>query len=128
MAPDPKPKPRVVDRDAQPVDARPLAFGRCPICKRTTRDLSRHHVVPKGQAGDDLPENLVWACGDGTRGCHGVLTHHNRGDHGLTFEDVAARLLAYLLSEVPAVVSYTRTKKWDGWLFDYYEPHRASAA
>lgn len=130
MAPDWKPPSRIVNSKAQPVDATPLLAGVCPLCKRHVgRDrLTRHHVVPKGQGGDDVPENLVWACGHGTVGCHGVLTHRNRdGETGLTFDDVGAALLEYLL-KVYAVRAYTDVKQYDGWLEDYYAPSMSEAA
>jgi hypothetical protein len=33
--------------------------------------VSFHHLVPKSLGGDDLEDNIVPLCGDGTRGCHG---------------------------------------------------------
>ena len=125
--PRPKPAKRIVDRDALPIDDAPLKQVVCPLCLRRTPDLSRHHVVPKGQGGDDVPENLVWICGDGTRGCHGVLTHHNRGDHGLTFEQVAAALLEYV-RWIPPILEYASRAKWDGFLDSYYGGRREAAA
>jgi hypothetical protein len=122
--PDWKAAPRIEDKDAQPHDGVPLLTGVCPLCERWVgrAGLSRHHVVPKGRGGaggDDLPENLVWVCGDGTRGCHGVLTHRGRGDHGLPYEQVALRLLRYL-ARFPAYVSYASRKRHHGWAVDYY--------
>lgn len=127
MSPDPKPAARIVDKDAQPLDATPLRLG-CPLCHRQHVTLSRHHVVPKGQGGDDLPENLVWVCGHGTAGCHGVLTHRNRdGFTGLMFEQVAARLLYYLdHPNLAPVLAYASAKKWPGFLADYYGVQEAA--
>jgi hypothetical protein len=122
VIPDWKPQPRVVDKKAQPLDATPLRTGECPLCHRRHVTLSRHHVVPKGQGGDDLPQNLVWVCGHGTVGCHGVLTHRNRdGESGLTYDEVAERLLRYLSRQsMEAVRAYAARKKYDGYLADYY--------
>lgn len=115
---------RIVNPKAQPIDATPKISGVCPCCQRHVgrSGLTRHHVVPKGQGGDDVPQNLVWVCGDGTRGCHGVLTHRNRdGETGLTFNDVAASLIGYAC-RVRALHDYADAKKWDGFIVDYYMP------
>lgn len=32
---------------------------------------SKHHRRKQGQGGADVPSNMLDACGDGTRGCHG---------------------------------------------------------
>lgn len=136
MAADPKPAARIVDPKAQPLDGTPLVTGICPLCDRGLRarvqfrlPLSRHHVVPKGQGGDDVPENLVWSCGDGTSGCHGVLTHRNRdGESGLTFKQVGEALVDYVLCDVPEVNSYAARKKHATWLIEYYAPHALEEA
>lgn len=122
---------RIVNAKAQPLDDTPLripgrSFGCCPLCGRADQ-LSRHHVLPKGLYGDDLPENLIWVCGDGTRGCHGVLTHRNRGDHGLTFEEVAAALLEYI-DTLPQIRAYADRAKYVGWLDSYYGGRQERAA
>jgi hypothetical protein len=128
MRPDPKPAARIVNPNVQPLDALPLRDGRCPLCRRRLVFFSRHHVLPKGQSGDDVPENTVWTCGDGTRGCHGVLTHRNRdGESGRTFEEVAADLLRYLDTQ-PLVRAYAEGKKYPGWLEDYYATEGRKAA
>lgn len=123
MTADPKPPRRIVDAQAKPLDGVPRATGTCPLCGRggLQLGLTRHHVVPKGQGGDDVPENLIWACGDGTRGCHGVLTHRNRGDHGFGYEYVSNALIVYLeRSWGQRYRSYVAAKKHDGWLRAYY--------
>lgn len=121
-----KPAKRVVNRDCRPLDETPLRTGRCPVCDGPLIVFSRAHVVPRGQGGDDVPENMVWLCGDGTRGCHGVLTHHGRdGQTGRTFDEVAAGLLAYLETQ-PLTVAYCDSKKWPGWLHDYYRLSEAA--
>lgn len=127
--PRPKPAKRIVDKTARPLDCEPLFDPpRCPLCKRLAGfGLSRHHVVPKGQGGDDLDVNLIWVCGDGTRGCHGVLTHRGRGDHGLTFEQVAAALLEYV-NTLPPIREYADRAKYVGFLENYYHGGRREAA
>jgi 5-methylcytosine-specific restriction endonuclease McrA len=39
--------------------------------------VSFHHVVPKSLGGDDIEDNVVPLCGDGTRGCHGKVESHD---------------------------------------------------
>jgi len=127
MAADPKPAARIVNRNAMPLDDSPLRFSLCPLCGSRRRPLSRHHVIPKGQGGDDVPENLLWVCGHGTVGCHGVLTHHNRdGASGLDYPTVAARLVGHLYSlRGGQYLAYVARKKYDGWLLDYYQKEAA---
>ena len=45
-------------------------------CGRLAESL--HHLVGKGQRGDDVWENLVPLAGDGTRLCHGALEGAHR--------------------------------------------------
>lgn len=114
---DPKPAKRIVDNGAVPYDSRPWDEPWCPGCYRFEgfHVLTRHHVVPKSQGGDDVPENLVWLCGHGTSGCHGVIETRNRGAHGLSYDTVSRNLLAYIGTLAP-VVGYTERKKGVGWL------------
>lgn len=67
--PDPKPDPRIVDRDAMRV-AR-LASDYCGACGGQPGSV--HHVVPRSEGGDDVAGNLMLLCGNGTMGCHGAL-------------------------------------------------------
>jgi hypothetical protein len=77
VTPIPKPARRVVDSRAG--RAKVIREGRCRLCERTWYEAggiaSRHHLVPKGQGGDDVEANLIPVCGDGTTGCHGDLEH-----------------------------------------------------
>ena len=34
---------------------------------------SKHHLISRGQGGDDNPINLVTLCGHGSVGCHGDM-------------------------------------------------------
>jgi hypothetical protein len=56
--------------------------------------VSLHHLVPRSLGGDDLADNLVPLCGDGTRGCHGLVEARDfetlvRLRRALTVEEVA---------------------------------------
>lgn len=122
VVPDLRPSKRHVNRDFRPLDSGPLANGLCPLCRQgfSWTGYSRAHVVPKGHGGDDVPENAAYICGDGTRGCHGVLTHRGRGTHGLTYEQVAPAFVRYCRETVPQLGEYADGKKYDGWLEVYY--------
>lgn len=85
--PHPKPPKRVVDRDA--VREKLLSDRSCRLCGKRGKitvigdrtyvaGLSGHHIVPRGQGGDDVPENIVPLCGDGVRGCHGEVETNKR--------------------------------------------------
>lgn len=128
VVPDLRPSKRHVNRDFRPLDSGPLANGLCPLCRGRLVYYSRAHVVPKGHGGDDVPENAAWLCGDGTRGCHGVLTHRGRGTHGLTYEEVAEAFVRYCRETAPLLGVYADRKKYDGWLEDYYLGSLAATA
>jgi 5-methylcytosine-specific restriction endonuclease McrA len=44
-------------------------LGPCRCCGQW--GSSFHHLVPRSLGGDDVADNIVPLCGDGTRGCHG---------------------------------------------------------
>lgn len=72
--PDPKPRPRIVDHSAGYDKMR--REQRCRLCGATFLQgwgLTRHHIVPRGQGGDDVDDNLVPLCGHGTALCHGAV-------------------------------------------------------
>lgn len=53
-------------------------FGeRCRCCG--ARADSLHHLVSRSRGGDDVADNLVPLCGDGTRGCHGSIERRTYG-------------------------------------------------
>lgn len=60
---------------------RVCADGGCVGCERyfgpASARLSAHHVLERSLGGDDVFENLVPLCGDGTIGCHGAITSGN---------------------------------------------------
>lgn len=74
-APNPRPPRRVVDAAAGRVKC--LSAGaECRLC-RGRLALERHHLVPKGQRGDDVDENLVPLCGGFGAGCHDRITQND---------------------------------------------------
>lgn len=54
-----------------------LDGARCG-CGCGRRAESLHHLVGRGQGGDDVRANLIPLSGDGTRLCHGAITSHQR--------------------------------------------------
>jgi len=109
--PDPKPQRRIVDPQAG--QAKISWEARCRVCGRVPSghpldSLNRMHLVPKGQGGDDVPENMVPGCGSGTTGCHGLLTTHSPGWRS------AAALLRRRLR--PEELEYVLDKKGQEWL------------
>lgn len=78
MAPDPKPAARIKDSGAG--DRARLLFDECAACHRPP--TNGHHVLPKGERGDDVVANIVLLCGSGSDRCHGAL-------HGNPYLDVA---------------------------------------
>ena len=67
-APDPK-RPKRVKNPA----AMKQAHARGVTCVLCGKAGSLHHVYPRGQGGDDVPENLIGLCGSGTTGEHGLI-------------------------------------------------------
>lgn len=95
--PSPKPDPRV--RDPQLLKDLHLRWRECALCGEVS-PLSLHHVLKHPR--DDVEENLVMLCGDGTRGCHGAIEAHS---------ETHLRLLAvHLLTNRYDVVAYTVRK------------------
>lgn len=105
QGPDWKPERRIVDIYAG--NAKLRAEGRCRLCgaAANVRGLTRHHLVPKGQGGDDIDENIVPLCGDGTRGCHAEVEYRTAG--------YRQRLRAKLS---PDEYAYIIDKKGASWL------------
>lgn len=116
MIGDPKPAKRIVDGDAGRIKV--ALEGRCRCCGRTW-GLNRMHLVPKGQGGDDVDDNIAPGCGSGTTGCHGALTAHTR-----EWRVIASQLRASLTD---AEVAYILQKKGQDWLDRTY-PRREMLA
>jgi hypothetical protein len=128
VTPDPKPTPRIIDPNAGAAKLR--REGHCRACGRRAGrharlsrgrpvknayeyvKLTRHHLVPRSMRGDDLDENLVPLCGDGTMGCHGILETHPSG-----WEYTAMRLRLRLHEDE---ISYIVQKESQAFLDRYY--------
>lgn len=74
MGSDPKPPARVRD-PALLASLHRLSFE-CFLCETLHGPFSLHHIHKHPR--DDVSENLVYLCGDGTRGCHGLIEHADR--------------------------------------------------
>ncbi len=98
--PDPKPPARIVDRKAfaRFYDQAALA---CQICgdNGTAYGLSIHHLLPRGQGGDDMPSNFALLCGHGTAGCHGDVEAHRNGARSRLRESMTQEQIAYLVAK-----------------------------
>lgn len=92
---DPKPAKRI--RDKELLRELHSRWRECCLCGETDR-LSLHHVIKHPR--DDVEGNLVMLCGDGVRGCHGLIEAH----HGPTKKHLAN----YLLAERADVVLHIR--------------------
>lgn len=121
---DPKPARRVADRKVGILKVQSEA--RCRACGyRGLSHISRAHLVPKGQRGDDVDANIVPLCGGGTTGCHGSLTDHHPASYpslyaGRDWKFVASALRGRLTEEEE---SYVIRKKGLDWLNKHY-PYR----
>lgn len=101
--PDPKPSKRKKASPKQWRRLREKRALRCTICGALPTSL--HHIVPRSLGGDDVDENLVALCGDGTTGCHGLV--EARDPHAV------ARLRAGL---TPEQLKYVLEKKGPSFL------------
>ena len=55
----------------------------CSICKKQTKDIHVHHIVPKSRGGSDKKENLINVCLD----CHSKIHDVSfKGEKGLIKE------------------------------------------
>lgn len=109
---DPKPAPRVRDVDALRL-AR-IRSDECAACRSAPSNV--HHVILRGEGGDDVAGNLLLLCGSGTMGCHGAW-HGNpylvrrRGEvERRDAEWVRRRVGETIRSSRPDVVEYVRSK------------------
>lgn len=74
VTPDPKPRaPRILDRLATTRAC--LRWRECAVCGEPS--ATGHHVLAKGDGGDDVLENIVPLCGSGTTGCHGLVENRD---------------------------------------------------
>lgn len=79
--PDVKPRPRIIDPRAG--TEKLIREGHCRLCCHSLNalnlrgiGLTRHHLIARIQGGDDVDDNLVPLCGNGTTGCHGDVEHY----------------------------------------------------
>lgn len=109
MSADPKPAARIVDRKAfaELHESATRAARGCQVCGLVWRyqpGLSIHHIVPRGQGGDDVPANFALLCGHGTAGCHGDVEARRNG--------ARERLRAAMTSEQLAYVTQKKSQAW----------------
>lgn len=80
---DPKPVARVRADLKDWETMREMLAQPCQVCGDCFRTAwvakSLHHIVPRSQGGDDVPENLAVLCGHGTVGCHGDVEARRSG-------------------------------------------------
>lgn len=69
MTADFKPRPRIIDKKAS--IRKLLADPTCRACGQPA--TNSHHLLGRGQRGDDFEDNLIPVCGSGSHGCHGAL-------------------------------------------------------
>lgn len=116
MVGDPRPALRIADPQAG--IAKLKAEGRCRACGHHSFMLSRHHLVPKGQGGDDLDENIIPLCGNGTQGCHGAMTDHTNSVgwpsklEGYEWQVVASAIRSSLWSTERMYIVRTKGEDW----------------
>src|SRR5438132_1162605 len=90
-------------------------FGRgdCALQDETCeRVLSLHHIHKRPR--DDVRANLVWLCGDGTRGHHGKIEAHDPeskrrlGAHVLLYRQDTVMYLSEKLGGFRALLEYAK--------------------
>lgn len=91
-------------------------LGLCRSCGAWP--VSLHHVVSRSLGGDDVAENLIPLCGDGTRGCHGAIENHTRH-----WRAVAANIRESLTNDELEYATQTKSLVW----LDRYYPERLAA-
>lgn len=109
---DPKPPRRVKADQNEWARLRKEKLGSCRLCHDLTMHVpgtTLHHIVSKSLRGDDVADNLVPLCGDGTSGCHGLVEAR---------DPWARPLLGERLTE--AERAYVLRKKGAGWLERHY--------
>jgi 5-methylcytosine-specific restriction endonuclease McrA len=117
---DPIPRPSRRVRDSQAGFQKVAYEGKCRICRKPAVHgmpgvegswwgLTRHHLVPRSQGGDDIDDNLVPLCGDGVSGCHGDVEAYRPG---------ARHSLRIALTRQE--VEYVTAKKGRAWLDNAY--------
>jgi 5-methylcytosine-specific restriction endonuclease McrA len=107
VTPDPKPVSR--HRDQKAGKSKMKAERKCRACRRWVYVPHRHHIVSKGQGGDDVPENLIPICAQ----CHDDLHHHP----GILGRRARAKIRSNLREEE---LAYVEQKVGLAWLDRFY--------
>lgn len=91
---------------------RATKIGPCRVCTLPERNggasahapypLSFHHLVPRSLGGDDVADNIVPLCGDGTRGCHGLIEARDRSALGALATALTEAERAYIAARLGA--------------------------
>lgn len=104
----PDPKPSARRRKPYAMKAQRLSDPWCLICGSLAQ--STHHVIKRGQGGDDTRANLVSLCGTGTTGCHGLIERND--------PEAKAALGRAIVERRPDVIEYVKAKRrhWRAWL------------
>lgn len=87
-------------RDPELMERLHFEFEECLICGCVNFTL--HHVLSRSLGGDDVRENLVPLCGDGTSGCHGWVEEN--------VDSVCRTLGLHIQRERPDVLAYLELK------------------
>jgi hypothetical protein len=112
--PDPKvKKAKRVNRDAMTIlRERVLKLDRvCVVCQQRPSE-SIHHVVPRGNSGEDVAANLIGVCGSGVTRCHGALEARDRW--------ARSRVRAVLEHDKPMVKAYAIDRAGVAWFETNY--------
>jgi len=110
VTPDPKPAKRIVDKKAVSSFAKGMVYFGCQAClSQGWGMMSVHHLVPRSQGGDDIPENLAMLCGSGTSGCHGNIHNHDSRALQLLGENLTDEQKDYIIK-----------KKGEEWLINRF--------
>jgi 5-methylcytosine-specific restriction endonuclease McrA len=121
--PDPKPAKRHVATRREWAEIREWFEGSpCWVCSKPYESL--HHILPRDgggpyPGGDDVIVNLAPLCGDGTRGCHGLVEAGDRG--------VRARLRSMLTDANLMYLERRLGAAWEAWLDGHYPLAREAA-
>ena len=95
----PLPKPAGRRKDANLLAVLHLRWQECALCyatKYTAGRTSLHHISSSPR--DDVEANLVMLCGDGTTGCHGLITAYELNK--------CRELATYLREQRPDALAY----------------------
>ena len=114
---DPKPARRLRADKRERQQLRMEKLGPCRGCAPETLSpfpVTIHHLVPRSLGGDDVADNLIPLCGDGSTGCHGLWESGWPADEARI---VTARIRASLSA---GESGYVVRKKGEVFLDRYY--------